>query len=168
MLVAVCAACGMSVHGGRVLEPWTSDPEPPVETVPMTGRFSAYRSMSIHLVAAEGLPRGTLGRLYEKLHAKARERNPGLEILPEAATGTLDLRVTVQQLEPEGRKDGDHTPCKAVVLFELFEVEQARLLSSFTVTAERNDHLFDKPFDPVYSDVTDQLGAWLIYRSKNR
>ena len=157
-----CVGCGASVHG-PIVSPGTAI-EPPVETVPMTETLAPYKSMSIHLHAADGIENAdaVIVSLHKELVRVARKAKPVPEILDGDAVGALALRGTIEKMD---RGDGDkdifgEVPETLVVQFELVDPTRGRTLTAFRTSGTRRNDPSEPTWAPAASVVIAQASMW--------
>ncbi len=170
LLAAGCG--GTSIRTGSSLS-GEDKVDPPVETVRLTEKLTTYRSLSIHVRAEEGLAGADamLPSFHERLVKTARKAKPGPDVLVDASRmGELDLRATIQKLErtPADKNFWGEIPETMVVVFELVEPTQGRVLASFIASATRNNEADEPTFAPAAAAVARQVSLWFWSKKSNK
>jgi hypothetical protein len=157
ILFACTSACACG-HGRR--------PEVPGETVPMSVSFTAYPTMSIHVVADEVARRtadGTLAYLEESLIDVARTIRLGTDVLDVGERGALDLRGTVLKLDRRYLNES-YAAEEIQMRFDLLDVERETVVASFDVLERDGSGPLDRRFRALYNRVVNRVEAWLRRR----
>lgn len=161
------AGCTGSIHG---FNPKSEEVEPVQEIVPLKEKLTDYPTMSIHVHVAEGVgaEEVVVRTLRESLVRTVKKAKPGPEVFESDVMGALDLRATIRFLDriEDNTNFWGEIPETMVVLFEVVEPTQGRVLASFESTVTRRNDPEDRSFAKARSSVMEQVKKW-IWSKKN-